>query len=282
MPGRERATSCGEKPCAAMAPGQSSCAGNSEASGTSAASVSRPPASRRSINVDNFPRPVSITSGSIDAQMLGGDQQHIGAMRRQRAAADGAGNDAREIEHLHAGERPIRRTEFLRRRFADLLDAEQWQLRHRLALRSTIPFGERTARGDDEAGFFRRRGFQRFGRHAIERALHRGLVVRHAEQFQKTAAMMRQIGMQPREAAVAAAIQTGEIVVIFVRPVCRRRADTARCGIGLPRGAYRRRRSGGVRCAAATTPRPPAPPRRSRPAPPLPPQTTTAAPARRR
>ena len=80
-----------------------------------------------------------------------------------------------------------------------------------------IPFGERTASGDDEAGFGGR-GLERLGRHAVERPLHRCFVVRHAEELEQPAAMMRQIGVQPRPAAVAAAIKPGEVVVIFVRP----------------------------------------------------------------
>ena len=110
-----------------------------------------------------------------------------------------------------------RRGEFSRWRIADLLDAEQRQLRHRLALRMAIPLRERAARGDDETGFGGR-GLERLGRHAVERALHRGLVVRHAKELEEPAAMMRQIGVQPREAAVAAAIKPGEVVVIFVGP----------------------------------------------------------------
>ena len=158
-----------------------------------------------------------MTSGSIDARCLAVIEQHIGAMRRERAPANRPGDDAREIEHFYAGQRPLRRREFLCRRFADLLDGEQRQLRHRLALRMPIPFGERTACGDDEAGFGGR-ALERLGRHAVERALHRFFVVRHAKELEEPTAMMRQIGVQPRPAPVAAAIKPGEVVVIFVGP----------------------------------------------------------------
>ena len=142
--------------------------------------------------------------------------KNVGAVHGERTAAHRAGNDAREVEHFYAGERPLRGAELLDWRLADLLDGQQRKLGDRLTLRMLVPLGERAARRDDEAGFGRR-GLQRLGGHAIERALHRGLVVSNAEQFEEAAAMVRQIGMQPREAAVAAAIKSGEVVVIFVR-----------------------------------------------------------------
>ena len=136
-------------------------------------------------------------------------------MRGERAAAHRTGNDAGEVEHLDVGERTVRAAKFARRRVADLLDGQQRQLGDRAALRMIVPFGERAACGDDQPGFGGG-GFERFRLPAVERALHRGLVVRDAEKFEEPAAMMRQIGMQPREAAVAAAIKPGDVVVVFV------------------------------------------------------------------
>ena len=105
-----------------------------------------------------------------------GDKKHLGAMRGERAAAHRTGDDAGEVEHLDAGERAIRRGEFLGGASPIFSMRKQRQLRDRLALRMAIPFGERAARGDDETGFGGR-GLERLGRQTVERALHRGLVV---------------------------------------------------------------------------------------------------------
>ena len=102
-----------------------------------------------------------------------------------------------------------------RRRVADPLDGEQRQVRDRAALRMAIPFVERSARGDDEARLGGG-GFQRLALPAVKRALHGGFIVRALQQRQQAAAMMRQIGVQPHPAAVAAAIKPGDVVVIFL------------------------------------------------------------------
>jgi hypothetical protein len=39
--------------------------------------------------------------------MRSGDQQDIGAMGGERAPAHGPGDDARQVEHAHAGQRPV-------------------------------------------------------------------------------------------------------------------------------------------------------------------------------
>ena len=79
-----------------------------------------------------------------------------------------------------------------------------------------VPFRERAAGGDDKAGFC---GgiFESLALPWIERALHRVAIVLAAEQRQQAATMMRQVGVQPHPTAVAAAIKSGEIVVIFGR-----------------------------------------------------------------
>src|SRR5258708_36139007 len=74
-----------------------------------------------------------------------------------------------------------------------------------------IPFGERARRRDDEPGFSGG-GFERFRLPAIERLLHRGAIVRAAKQLERAVAMVREVRMQPNPAAVAAAIEPGDLV----------------------------------------------------------------------
>ena len=57
--------------------------------------------------------------------------------------------------------------------------------------------------------------FELLGRPAIERALHRGAVVVAAEQLERAGAMMRQVGVQPDPAAVAAAVEAGDLVAML-------------------------------------------------------------------
>ena len=156
-----------------------------------------------------------MTSGSIDGRcgaVMSSTSAPCAASVRPTYRA---GDDARQIEYLQAGKRTLRRDERVWRRVADFLDGEQRQLGDRLALRVAIPFSERAACSDDEA-CFGGRSFERLGGHAVERPLDGGFVVRHAEELEQSAAMMRQIGVQPCPAAVAAAVKPGEVVVIFV------------------------------------------------------------------
>ena len=89
------------------------------------------------------------------------DAHDIGAVGRERAAADRAGNDAGEIEHAQARERAILRWARQRARggLADPLDFEQGQPRHRHPLRVRLPFRRRAVERGDEAGF-RHRGLE--------------------------------------------------------------------------------------------------------------------------
>ena len=148
--------------------------------------------------------------------MRSGDEKDVGAVSRKRPAADWTGDDAGQVENLDAGERPRRRFELLRRRIADFLDAEQWRLRDGAALRVPIPLGEGSARRNDEPGIGGG-GFKRLRPPAGQCALHRCLIVIAAEELKKTAAMMRQIGVKPRPAAVAAAVKPGYPVMMIFR-----------------------------------------------------------------
>src|SRR3982074_146959 len=74
-----------------------------------------------------------------------------------------------------------------------------------------IPFGERARRGDDEPGFGRRR-LECLRLPAVESLLHRSAIVLAAEQLEHAVAVMREIRVQPYEAAVAAAVKSGDLV----------------------------------------------------------------------
>src|SRR3974390_2986876 len=78
-----------------------------------------------------------------------------------------------------------------------------------------IPFGERPARRDHETGFGGSL-FELFRRPSLKRPLHRGFVVITAEKLKQSVAMMRQIRMQTRPAAVAAAVQPGYLIVVII------------------------------------------------------------------
>src|SRR5262249_51663587 len=79
-----------------------------------------------------------------------------------------------------------------------------------------VPFGERPAGGDDKTDLGGG-SFERFGGPSLKRALHRRLVVTTAKKLKQSVAMMRQIRMQPRPAAVAAAVQPSDLVVVIIR-----------------------------------------------------------------
>jgi hypothetical protein len=50
----------------------------------------------------------------------------------------------------------------------------------------------------------------------LERALHRSLIVIATEELKQSVAVMRQVGMQSRPATVAAAIKSGDCIVMIV------------------------------------------------------------------
>jgi len=137
-------------------------------------------------------------------------------VRGERAAAYGAGNDAREVEHLDACQRPFGRRQRPRRRLADLIEGEEGKAGDSAALRKAIPLGERAARGHDKAGLGSG-GLQRLGAPSIERALYGRALVPAAEQGKRSVAVMGQIGMEPHPPAIAAAIQSGDLVMMLDR-----------------------------------------------------------------
>ena len=141
------------------------------------------------------------------------DAHDIGAVGRERAAADRAGNDAGKIEHAQARERAILRWARQRTRggLADPLDFEQGQPRHRDPLRVRLPFRRRAVERGDEAGF-RHRGLELCALPLQEGCLHGFAVVGAVEQREDAVAVMRKIGVQAHVAAIAGAIDAGNLV----------------------------------------------------------------------
>src|SRR5215216_4405126 len=121
--------------------------------------------------------------------MRGGDQQDVGAVDGERATADRTGDDARQIEHANARERSVAGRQWLRRRRADFLDGEQRQAGEGARLAVRVPFGERSARRDREAGLGRSL-LQGFGAPALQRFLYGGAVVVAAEQLEQSVAVV--------------------------------------------------------------------------------------------
>jgi len=102
-----------------------------------------PGRSRASSSADKARRALTVAEVHdvhLDArQVLGGDQQHVRAVLGQCAPADRAGDDPRQIQDAHAGERPVAAPGRLSRSFADLYDLEERQLGDRLRLRIPLP-----------------------------------------------------------------------------------------------------------------------------------------------
>ena len=145
-------------------------------------------------------------------QMRRGDAHHVGAVGRERAPAHRAGDDARQIEHAHARERPLRVAgEPCDGRLADLLDLDQRQRRHRLALRMRGPLGGRSQHGRDQPGPGGGR-LERLRLPLEEGGLHRLAFVGAAQQLQHAVAVMREVGVQPHAAVVAGAVDAGDPV----------------------------------------------------------------------
>ena len=140
-----------------------------------------------------------------------GDQQHIGAVHRERAAGDGSRDHPREIEHAHAGQRPIARGPRLWRGLADFLDCQQRQFGQRPAVRRRRPFVMRAHHRHHAAGGIGR------GLEGLGIPLHQGglnivafrLAVQH---LADGSAMMREIGVQPHEAPIAGLVDPGDRV----------------------------------------------------------------------
>ena len=147
-------------------------------------------------------------------------QHHVGAVGGQRAAADRAGEDARQVEHAHAGERPAV-CGSARQRAAGASPMRSIATSgcggDRSALRVRVPFVEAAQRGDDEAGLAWRPVRSRAASSRASAARPRALGVRadrQAEQSQHAVAVVREVGVQAHPAATGTRVQR--------RPACPR------------------------------------------------------------
>ena len=174
-----------------------------------------------------------------DRRQIGAiDQQHVGAMRRERAAGDGTCDHAREIEHADAGERALARGPGFGRRLADLLDREHRKLSERFGMRRRRPFFRRAHEGNHGAAGIGR-GLERLAVPPRQRRLDL-LALRLASQhLADGGAVMGEVGVQPHVARIARAVDAGGRVPCSAAAVCRRGASTAPSGIRRWRGAYR-------------------------------------------
>ena len=264
-----------------MAPGRKPCTKMS-ASRVSPASVSRPSGFAQIDEGRELAAAVVDHQRAHLRQMRGRHQQHVGAMRRERASAHRAGDHAGEIEHAHAGERPVAR-------------AAAAAAAHRRCARSRTPEAPATARPCGCASHSANERVIVTTSPASAAAVSNASpcqpssarctasrVIVAAEQLQHAVAVMREVGVQPHPAPVAAAVEPGDLVPRLAAAVRRRRADSARCETRLRHRAWRRRRAGAARRAAATARPPQARPPRCSPARRCRPRTRRAAPARRR
>jgi hypothetical protein len=72
-------------------------------------------------------------------KVAGADLEHVGAVFREAARAGRPCEDAREVEHAYAFQRPLRFREFFRRRVADPLDLDERLQGDGLSLRMPQP-----------------------------------------------------------------------------------------------------------------------------------------------
>ena len=149
-------------------------------------------------------------------QMRRGDQQHVGAVRSERAPAHRPGNHAGEVQHLDAGQRAVSAgsgSGGASPIFSMLNGGSSATARpcgcasHSSNERVAVTTRPATAR---------RRPRTLISIPSIQRPLHRSAVVVAAEQLERAVAMMRQVGVQPHPAAVATAVEAGDRVAIIV------------------------------------------------------------------
>ena len=173
----------------------------------------------------------------LDArQVLGGDQEHVRAVRGERASTDRARDDPGQIHDAHAGQRAVAAPRRLSRSVADAHDLEKRQRGHRVRLRVVLPFvgsahhSRAQARGCERVFELRRLPARHRGRDGIARSV----APEHAE---RAVAMMGKVAVELDPTAVSGSIEAGDGM-----PRTRRRAAihteialTAERGRGGPR-----------------------------------------------
>jgi hypothetical protein len=180
-------------------------------------------------------------------QMRRRDAHNVGAVRRKRAAAHRAGDDARQIEHADARQRPLAGGwQRAGRRFADLADLEQRKLRYRAPLRMRGPFCRRARHAGNQLGVGGRR-LEFLALPFGQRGLHGLALIGAAEQLQHALAMVQKVGVETHRAPIAGAIDAGDLVpggarriagkshVAFAAELDCRRTHVDRDGLRAPR-----------------------------------------------
>ncbi|KGC40188.1 hypothetical protein DO73_4613 [Burkholderia pseudomallei] len=160
------------------------------------------------------------------------DAQHLCAEAREKARRDGAREDARQIEHAHAAQRPLGRH---RPRGARAVDTHvvvnHQRLRaHRAPLRIARPFVLRAHDGRAAAVLDDRR-FERVAAPLPDRAGDGLPLGRRAEHGERGRAMMRRVRVQPDPAVGRAVVARDRIPQRRHVPAARtqRRAEPDRC-----------------------------------------------------
>ena len=141
-------------------------------------------------------------------------EHHVGAIGGECPSGHRAGEDAREVDHVHTGQRTrvrVQGRQTARRRVADAVEGNQRLRRDGRAMRMSIPRVEAAQRGDDQArvgrGLFERERILRcecsndiVARHRVAR--------RQPEQAKRAIAVVREVRMNAHPAA-AARVQAG-------------------------------------------------------------------------
>ncbi|SAL87395.1 hypothetical protein AWB68_08387 [Caballeronia choica] len=132
-------------------------------------------------------------------------------MLRKRAPRDRSRDDAAQIEHAHARERPVAwlAADRHRRCIADADDLQQRQPRHTLRLRQRGPLGGRTDQRGAQARIAERL-VERRAVPAANRLRHRGVIVRASQHFHDARAMVREVRVKLDPAPIARLVEAGE------------------------------------------------------------------------
>ena len=145
--------------------------------------------------------------GFYRRQMRCGHQQHVSAMRRQRAPGYRAGDYPGQIEHPYSFQWPRPPWTRLGWSIPNTIDAKQGFRRYRRTLGVLIPLTLASQHRRDGATL-RRHLFKVLGGPTSKRRGDRLSIVVALQNGKNAVAMMREVGMNPHPPAVAASIGT--------------------------------------------------------------------------
>ena len=171
-------------------------------------------------------------------------------MLGQRARAGGAGQHARQVQHAHAGQRPVARRQRFRRRVADADDLQQRQRGDGGGLRMLRPLRVRAHHaagalgGDDRLLQVQRVPVS----HCLATAARSSA---HAQHAQRGGAMVGEVAVQVAPAAILGGIDAHDRIARVSRPRRRPASCSGRCAATPWPGAHRRPRTAAARCAVS-------------------------------